>query len=490
MHDDHFHFIVLDLAQGLFQSLDGALHVGLHHDVQVFQFAFLDPVEDIVQGDLGFLLFFFLGLGHPLFSHTPGNVFVTGIHDVPGLGHIIQAQDFHRGGRQRLFHLFTPVVHHGTDLAVAGTDQDGVPDVQGAPVDQHRSHRASALIQLGFDDGTVGRQFRVGFQFQHIGYQQDHFQQVTDTGLLTGRNRHHDGVATPGFRNQTMFRQLLHDEVRVGPFLIDFVDGHDDGHLGGFGMVDGFNGLGHDAIIGSHHQYGNICHLGTTGTHGRKGFMPRSIQENDGPALADHPVCTDVLGDTAGFPCRHVGLPDGIQQRSLAVVHVTHDGHHRRTGYPQCRVIFHFRHFRGICFRRRFLDFTVEVHAHQFGCFVVDFLVDGHHLAQHEQFFDDFVHVTAQQPGKILHADAFAHFDAGGSHHFGLFGRCSISVVVVLVFVILHHMIGTAGRTVFPGSVRALDLLPFFLMVVVVVPLAHILAGMGTVHIHSSRRPV
>jgi len=39
-----------------------------------------------------------------------------------------------------------------------------------------------------------------------------------------------------------------------------------------------------------------------------------------------------VLGDLAGLALSHPGLPDVIEQRGLAVVHVAHHRYHRRPG--------------------------------------------------------------------------------------------------------------------------------------------------------------
>ena len=41
-------------------------------------------------------------------------------------------------------------------------------------------------------------------------------------------------------------------------------------------------------------------------------------------------VGADVLGDAAGLARGDLGLADRVQQRGLAVVDVTHDGHDRR----------------------------------------------------------------------------------------------------------------------------------------------------------------
>ena len=487
MHHNHLHFAVLDVAQGVFQSLDGALYVCLDYNVQFLQFPFLNPVEDIVQGYFGLLLFFHLHFGQTFFCNASGSMLISGIHDITGGRHIIKAQYFYRGGRQCFLYLFAPVVDHGPDLAVGSAGQDAVPNMQGAPVNQHSGYRASALIQFGFDHSTVSRQFGVGLQFQHISYQQNHFQNIGNTGLLTGRNGNHNGVAAPGFRNQPVLGQLLHNEFRVSPFFIDFVDGHNNGHLGSFGVVDGFQGLGHHTIVGSHYQNGNIRYLGASGTHSCKGFVARRIQEDNRTALADYPVSTDVLGNTAGFPCRYVGFPDGIQKGSLAVVNVAHNRYNRRSGYPQSRIVLHFGHFRRIGLRRRFLYFAIVVQGNQFSRFMVDFLVDGYHLAQHKQLLDNFAGFAAQLGGKFFHADAFPYFNTGRSYHFSGFLR-RIIIVVVFMFMVMHHMIGAARRPVFPGRVRTLNLILFLVLMEVGIPFAHFLAGMGTVHSHRSCR--
>ena len=46
-----------------------------------------------------------------------------------------------------------------------------------------------------------------------------------------------------------------------------------------------------------------------------------------------------MLGDAAGFARHHVGLADGVKQRSLAVVDVAHDGHDRRARLQRGGII-------------------------------------------------------------------------------------------------------------------------------------------------------
>ena len=114
--------------------------------------------------------------------------------------------------------------------------------------------------------------------------------------------------------------------------LIHLVDGHDDGNAGGLSVVDGLHGLGHDAVVGGHHQDGDIGDHGAPGAHGGKGFVAGGVQEGDGLALHLDLVGADVLGDAAGLARDHIGVADIVQQGGLAVVHVAHDHHHGGAG--------------------------------------------------------------------------------------------------------------------------------------------------------------
>src|SRR5207247_9344908 len=51
---------------------------------------------------------------------------------------------------------------------------------------------------------------------------------------------------------QAEFRQLSLYALRLRLRLVDLVDGHDDGHIGRFRVVDRFFRLRHDAVIRSH----------------------------------------------------------------------------------------------------------------------------------------------------------------------------------------------------------------------------------------------
>ena len=147
-----------------------------------------------------------------------------------------------------------------------------------------------------------------------------------------GRDRHHDDVAAPLFGQQAAIGKLLLDALGLGVGLVDLVDGDDDGHAGGPGVVDGFEGLRHDAVVGRHHQHHDVGDLGAAGAHAGERFVAGRVDEDDLAAVHFDLVGADVLGDAAGLAAGHVGLADGVEQRGLAVVHVAHDGDHRSAG--------------------------------------------------------------------------------------------------------------------------------------------------------------
>ena len=115
-------------------------------------------------------------------------------------------------------------------------------------------------------------------------------------------------------------------------------------------MVDGFERLRHDAVVRRHHQHHNVGDFGAARAHASKGFVAGSVDEYDFAAVQLDVVGADVLGDAAGFPSRHVGFADGVEQRCLAVVHVAHDGDHGRAFFEIFGVFSLFHRLHGLFF--------------------------------------------------------------------------------------------------------------------------------------------
>jgi hypothetical protein len=70
------------------------------------------------------------------------------------------------------------------------------------------------------------------------------------------------------FGHQPVLHQLGADRGRVGAGLVDLVDGHQDGNLGGLGVLDGLDGLRHRAFLGRDDDDHDVGHLGAARTHG------------------------------------------------------------------------------------------------------------------------------------------------------------------------------------------------------------------------------
>ncbi len=136
------------------------------------------------------------------------------------------------------------------------------------------SRRASMTMPLA---GTFDRRL----QFQHFGLQQNGFEQTVDLGIGLGRYFDELGIATPFFRGDALRDQFLANALGVGFGFVDLVHRHHQRHTGSLGMVDGFDGLRHHAVVCCDDQHHDVGRLGAACTHGGKGFVTRRIEEGD-----------------------------------------------------------------------------------------------------------------------------------------------------------------------------------------------------------------
>jgi hypothetical protein len=143
-------------------------------------------------------------------------------------------------------------------------------------------------------------------------------------------------------------------------------------------------------------------------------------------------VGANVLRDATGFARRHLGAADVVQQRGLAVVHVAHDGDHRRARQQLGVCDPHL--FVGEGFRivqRRHHGLVAHFFHHDHGGVLVQRLVDGDHLAHLHQRLDHFGGLDRHLVCQLGHRDGFrhVHFDDPG------FDRCGVLVIVALIAV-------------------------------------------------------
>ena len=457
---DHPHpdFLVGQLLQGGLHRLRGALDVSFDNHVQGLHLTGLDLTEQILQGDLTHIAVqAALLLRLTLLGQLAGHTFIShGVEIVAGLRHLAHTDNLHRDGGTGLRELLPLGVGHGTDAANGGTGDDDIALVEGAVLHQQRGHRTAALIQPGLNDRAVGGAVGVGLQLLHFGGQIDHLQQVVNALAGLGGDGANNGVAAPLLRHQLVLGELLLDPLGVGSGFIHLVDGHDHRDLGGLGVVDGLHGLGHDAVVGGHHQDGHVSNHGTAGTHGGKGLVAGGVQEGNRLALHLHLIGTDVLGNAAGLTGRHVGVADIVQQRGLAVVDVAHDHHNGSAGDQILLFILggvdellldgddHF-----------LLHLAAQLHGHQGGGIVVDDLAEGGHDAHLHQGLD---HLGA---GLLHAAGQLAHADLIGDEHLdgGLLGDLQLQAAQTVLLLLLALVAGALLTAALTLGVAVLELL-------------------------------
>ncbi len=163
-------------------------------------------------------------------------------------------------------------------------------------------------------------------------------------------------------------------------------------------MIDRLYRLRHNAIIGSNNQDCNIGNISTSCTHCGKCLVSRCIQERDIFALILHLICTDMLGNSAGFSGSNMGIADSVQNRSLTVVNVTHNNNNRATLFSIFGIIIFFNQalFNGDDYFVLYL--CTKFLCHQARCIKVNFFIDCCHYPKKHQSLDNFC-CSYLQPG-------------------------------------------------------------------------------------------
>ncbi len=225
---------------------------------------------------------------------------------VAGGGWLGEAEDLDRCGRRGLFHLVAVVVDERLHAAPGGSGHDRVSHPERPALDEEARHRSPARLQVGLEDGPPGPAFGAGLKLLDLGHHIQLLEELVDPEILEGRDLDDDGVATPRLGDETALGELLQDMVEVGVALVDLVDGHHDGDVGGTGVVDGFDRLGHDAVVGRHHQDHDVGDVGPPGAHGGERLVTGRVDERDPVPSHLDLVGTDVLGDASGFAGHHV----------------------------------------------------------------------------------------------------------------------------------------------------------------------------------------
>ena len=278
------HFVGRNAQQRVFNGFNGALHVGFEHNGQAFDgvfavFVFGQTHQRHLFAAPRIGVFFLRQFA--FFGGVAG--FFFAFHNVERIAHLrrlpADTQDFRRHAGADMLVTLAVFVNQRADAAVAGADDKRVAHFHGAFLHQHRGHHAAFVVALGFQNDAHAQAVGIGFEFHHFRLQGNHFQQFVNIDFFLGRNFHKNRGALPFLGHQAAGRQVLLDAVHIGAGQVNFIDGHDNGRSGGFGVLHGLYGLGHNAVGGGHDQHHDIRGLCAARAHGGKGFVARGVQK-------------------------------------------------------------------------------------------------------------------------------------------------------------------------------------------------------------------
>ena len=251
--------------------------------------------------------------------------------------------------------------------------------------------------------------------------------------------------------------------VGVGVGFVYLVDSEDHGNACGLRVVDGFDRLRHDAVVGRDDDDGDVGNLGTAGTHGGERFVARSVEERDFLTVELDAVSTDVLSDTSGFALDDVGFADVVQKRRLTVVDVAHDGDDGRTRHEVLLAVGVLLGDGLLDFDRDELDLEPEFLGDDGQRFGVEPLVDGNHQTEVHAGCDNLRGRDVHHSSQLADGDELGDLERrtllNGTLHLlvhPLGGRFALVAAVLGT-----RILGTLGRE--PGQ-GVLDLLRYLLV--------------------------
>ena len=341
--------------------------------------------------------------------------FVGNLEVVAGFGHTLKAEHFDGSGGRRVFYGTAAIVKQGADFAKYCAADEEVAGAESAILNKDRGDRAAAFVHARFENGAAAGRVRVSLEFAQIGDQQNNFKQAFKALFLLRGDFDEFGVAAPFSGHQTKIAELALDAFRLRLGLVNFVDGNNDGNVGGFSVVDGFFRLRHDAIVRGNHQDNDIRYLRAARTHAGEGFMTGRIDEDHGAVVDLHFVRANVLRDATSFAGGDLRFADGVEKAGLAVIDVAHDGDDGRT-----RLEIFLGFFLGD-FEHHFVfegddgDNTVETFGKLRGGGRIKRLVDTCENSLVEENFQKVFGAHVEFFGKFANGDAFGDVDVARS---------------------------------------------------------------------------
>ncbi len=256
---DHRIFDFLERAE---ESLESALRVGLDHQAELFDLAFLGAARELFEGDArGDVPRGFRGaaLRQLRERDLAGGLFrADDLEDVPGLWNLAHTGHHHRRRGRRIGHALAAVVGEGSHAPVDVAAHKVVTDTQRAGLNEHGRDGAASSLEVRVDHGPEGVSVWVGFELEDVRRQDDRRQQVVDA--LAGPRAEVNALdlAAVVARDDALRRELLVDAIDVGVLLVDLVDRDDDRNLCRACVVYGLDRLRHHSVVGRDNQHRDV----------------------------------------------------------------------------------------------------------------------------------------------------------------------------------------------------------------------------------------
>ena len=413
----------MDILRGefdkrVFDSLDRTVHIGFDDDIEFLKVSDSQTTTNLFEADVflradGLLALKLLTL--------VGDVacFLLRRDDVElitGLRRTVETEDRTGFARTHFGDLLSALVEHRFDTTVEGTCEDDVAHMQRTVLHEQRSYVAAAFVKRRLDDRTFGTTFRVRLEVEHLGLEQHFLEQLIHARSFLRGDLLALVFTAPVLNEDVHVTQLLADLIGVRAGFVDLVDGEDHRHTCGLRVVNRLDGLRHDGVVGSDDDDRDIRHFRTTCTHGREGRVTRSIEESDMLTVLEFDVVrTDVLGDTTGLTGDHIRVSDVVEERSLTVIDVSHDGDDRATGF-HILLVDHFisvNLFYHVC--GDVLGGETELLGYEVDGLGVEALVDGDEKAEGHTRSDDLIHRHVHHHSQVVRGHKLREFQ-----HFGL----------------------------------------------------------------------
>ena len=165
-----------------------------------------------------------------------------------------QTENLDRVGRTSLGGMVAARIDQGAHTTVARASDNRVARLERTALDENGGNRTATLVEVRLNDEAGSKSVGIGLEFEHVSLQKDGLEQVVNANALLGGNVDEHIRAAPFLGNDTIFHQLLAYAIGRSAGLVDFIDGNHDGHVRSLRVVDGLDGLRHNAVVRRHDQ--------------------------------------------------------------------------------------------------------------------------------------------------------------------------------------------------------------------------------------------